>query len=600
MTVTKDTSIESDQNITVGGAIGFEPQQLGSTSYLGLAIQQILDLSQRLEIEDSDRIIEIFKKLSQGWGDRKVGDMQWNSDVTTAGFPFEYSVAFDRKDCELRILAEPLGREPSLTNNWIAGLEFIEWLKHRSVDVSRFELIADLFTPTDSQAKFAIWFAVGFDSNTVTPKFKVYVNLEAQGRSKSHALLEESLHRLGFDIWVNYANTVLERGNLDRPVYLSLDLTSADRGRVKVYTQHNQASSKDLERILSLATNYVAGDAAALCSSIPEVATFDCKPLISCLSWTSESSNIPTDGTIYLPIDNYVNSDTEAVEAISRSCERYEIPERAYRRFRSKSLGSQSYISLRRVGGMPRFCVYFSPQEYDFAKVDRRIETATADIWQHFNECSIADHPLLARLKREPVNTFALWLLFINFHPAVDNFTSRLAMTISRAPDMRIRSILASQLNEELGTGNIAHIHTDLYRLSIDTVEVWAPKTVGIQSREAYLAPGRAFDRRWGEIYARTNPYQAIGGSILMELQATQFDLFLGSQVRRTNLDISGLTWLTLHETVEIEHANEALQVAQFIDDSSDENIKAAIEGARDARVASWQVLTDIYRLCFG
>jgi DMATS type aromatic prenyltransferase len=601
MTAISKTAIRVSDSIEVGGAIGFDSSKIGSVSYLDVALARIendcnlLNLSHRYA-----EVSEAFQLLSSGWSGRQIGSLEWRSDVANDGSPFEFSLAFDRNQSELRFLVEPTGNIPSPISNWLASLEVMQKLKESGIDTTRFEAVSDLFKPSDD-AKFALWIAVGLKADTPLT-YKIYLNLECQGQSKAVSIAEEALCRLGHEgAWISFADRALARGiDFDRPVYLSLDLSNTPKSRVKVYSRHYNATAEVVDEVLQLAESYRTGDANFLCTHlIPDRQLFDLKPLISCLSWLSDS-NIPAEGTIYCPLDSYVDSNEIISQRFNSLCDEINLTALSYSELVAtnnmlESTGLHSYVSLRRQNGEPRVCVYFSPQLSESSiDIDIPKSSAVTDIWQHYQELSIADHPLLARMAREPVNVYALWLLFTNFHPAVKHFTERLAKAISRAEDMRIRSVLACQLNEELGCGNIEHIHTDMYEKLIVAVSVWQPEII----MEKHLQPGVNFDRAWDEIYARQNPYQSIGASILMEIQAAQFDVAVANQVRRTNLDSTGMEWLLMHEQVEVEHAHESLQVATFIDDSP-QNIQAAIDGSRSARQASWKILDDIYNLCF-
>jgi pyrroloquinoline quinone (PQQ) biosynthesis protein C len=74
--------------------------------------------------------------------------------------------------------------------------------------------------------------------------------------------------------------------------------------------------------------------------------------------------------------------------------------------------------------------------------------------------------------------------------------------------------------------------------------------------------------------------------------------IYIGKEFRKTNIALSKIGWLTLHEEVEIAHADEALILARFVGDS-DQNIAAAKQGAEKTRMASWIFLDKLYQLCF-
>jgi pyrroloquinoline quinone (PQQ) biosynthesis protein C len=116
---------------------------------------------------------------------------------------------------------------------------------------------------------------------------------------------------------------------------------------------------------------------------------------------------------------------------------------------------------------------------------------------------------------------------------------------------------------------------------------------------EDMLIPGKNFNQRLEEIYLSPNAYVGIGSVILMEIQAKQFDLCLGQEFRKTNIELSKIKWLILHEELEVDHADEALIVARLASES-DLGVIGARTGIHQARKASWSFFDELYRCCYG
>jgi pyrroloquinoline quinone (PQQ) biosynthesis protein C len=117
-------------------------------------------------------------------------------------------------------------------------------------------------------------------------------------------------------------------------------------------------------------------------------------------------------------------------------------------------------------------------------------------------------------------------------------------------------------------------------------------------STENIFTPGREFSDRFEEIYLDPNPYVGVGAMIVSEIYAKQFDICLGNELRKTNVDRSGIKWVTIHEALEVEHADESLLLASFVSDS-EEGIVAAKQGIELTCLAAWNFLNKLYQLCY-
>lgn len=596
---------------------GFDPEQLvPNQTYIECGVAKLTALCKSVGLSNqTGQIIEIFRSITTSWGDRKVGDTTWQSDVSDDAAPFEFSIALDKGNVELRVLVEAQGSAATLQSNWQAGLELNQYLAaNYGINLDRFNQIADLYAPTSSTAKFSIWHAVCFYPDRA-PALKLYLNPQSQSQSRSATVVEESLVRLGFThAWPTLAQTSAQRGpDKDEFVYFSLDLAATAQARVKVYLRHHDATPAELESALSAAQNYVPGDAIEFCQAMaPSQTLFAAKPAITCFSFIGGDDHTPSNGTLYLPISNYATDDRVISDRLDLYFSQHNLPVSTYQSaiqsFAARNLGSgiglHSYVSFRRDQHQHRVSIYLNPEANAVRspckispKKSHHLENSVEEmVWKYYEQNTLAHHPFLQRLQREPVNPQHLWLVFKNFHEAVNHFTRRLAMVIARVDDERIRCLLANQLNEELGSGNIEHNHKKLFDRLIANIEDWKIDSF----TEEMLIPGKEFSQRLDRIYSApdSDPYAGVGAGILMEIQAEQFDQCLADECRKTDIDLAEIKWLILHEEIEADHADESVVIARLADDTP--GGLAAIAGSRQARAASWKLLDDLYRLCYG
>jgi DMATS type aromatic prenyltransferase len=603
-------SLEDRPDITRQSQVGFDAEQLVPTqTYVECGIEKLIALCHAAGLSNRiDQITEVFRTLTSSWGETVVGaNTTWESDVSDDCSPFEFSIALDPNKAELRVLVEAQGRDPNLQSNWEAGLELNQQLAAKyNVSLDRFEQIADLFAPTNSEAKFSIWHSACFYLDK-EPAFKLYVNPQSQSKSKAAAIVEESLVRLGFDrAWPTLAETAAQRGpDKDEFIYFSLDLAAHPQARVKVYLRHHDATPAELESALSAARNYVAGDAIEFCQAMaPGQTSFTQKPVGTCFSLIQGADSVPSFGTLYLPICNYASDDRVVCDRLNSYLAQHSFPSSVYtstlESFATRSLdtgiGMQSYTSFRREQDQIRVAVYLNPEINAVpSSMTYSLPSVEEMVCKYYDKNTLAHHPFLQRLQREPVNPQYIWLVFMNFHEVINHFIRLLAIIIGRVEDERIRCLIAKQLNEELGNGQIEHNHKRMFDQLIINIEPWRMDSF----TDDMLIPGKEFTQRLNEIYLGSNPYAGVGAAILMEIQGEQFDACFANECRKTDIDLSAIAWLILHEEVEVNHANELVVVARIADDSPEGRL-GAIEGARQTRIASWRLLDRLYRLCYG
>ncbi len=610
-----ESRLENQPSIEHHPQVGFDPEQLVPTqTYVEVGIEKITALCDAVGLNAKiSQIIEIFQAMTTSWGDKKVGDVSgWMSDVSDDGAPFEFSIALDPDKVELRVLVEAQGSEPTLQSNWQAGLDLNQQLATKyNVSLDRFAQIADLFTPTNSAAKFAMWHAACFYPDK-EPAFKIYLNPQSQSPSKAAAIVEESMVRLGFThAWPTLAETAAQRGpDKDEFVYFSLDLAAHSHARVKVYLRHHHATPTELESALSAARNYVPGDAIEFCQAMaPGQDLFSAKPVITAFSWVEEDNTTPSSGTLYLPISNCAPDDLAVCDRIDLYFIQYGLPISIYQstiqasasRPLDAGIGMHAYTSFRREQ-QRRVGIYINPEinrvrpPRTIGSVEQKIPSLSLqEIVYRYQDRPLHNHPFFQRLQREPVNKEHLWLLLMNFRGAATHFSRRLANIIARIDDDRICCMLVKQLNDEMGNGDINAIHIKLFERLMFAIDSWKIDFC----QENMLIPGQEFSQRLEEIYSDSNPYVGLGAAILLEIYGEQFDPWLGRELRKTDINYHDMIWVTLHEELEVDHADESLVIVRFVADS-EERVEAAKQGLEKAWIASRNLLDNLYRLCYA
>ncbi len=610
--------LASDSGIQYQPQVGFNAEELVSKpTYVEVGIEKLTALCNAVGLESKTaEAIEIFRAMTTSWGDRKIQENSgWQSNVSDDGAPFEFSIAFKDERAELRILLEAQGAKPNLQSNWQAGLNLNNYLAERyQVSLDRFGQIEDLFVPTNLDASFSIWHSVCIYLDK-EPSFKIYLNPQAQNESRAAATCEESLVRLGFPrAWSNLAEIAAKRGpEKDKFAYFSLDLASHSEARVKIYLRHYEITVDVLEEVLSLAQNYVVGDAAEFCKALtPQQSLFTSKPIVSCFSFIEGNDERPAIGTLYIPIGYYVANDGIVVDRLNRYFIQQNLPASIYTKsiqaFSTRSLdsgcGMHSHISMRREQQKCRLVIYLNPEVNSVRSFYSATNTITTGKPQlsieqaarHYEMISMCDYPFFQRLSRESVNLEHLWLLFVNAQNAVvSHFTRRLALVVAYIDNEHIRCILAKQLNEELGNGDVSQVHRKIFENLILSLESHKPPHINKQM----LLPGHRLGEKLEALYSDANPYIGLGAAIVIELRGKQRDEVVGKELARTNITSSALSCLQLHGELEKGHAEEALDLARLVDNNSSCDRSAVLQGAENTSVALWNFCNDMYRVCF-
>lgn len=595
------------------------PRSPGDESYIEFGARRLAGLCDALgfEARRAAESNELFALMLSPWGTRPMGQApRFASDIGDDHTPFEFSVAFGGGEPELRILFEPQGAGPTVADQQRAGLELARQLGGDfGVHLDRFRVIEDLFCPEDPQGSFSVWFAVCLWP-TRAPSFKIYLNPQAQGRALAPALVEEAMTRLGFaEAWAPLSRIAGARGpDYDELKYFSLDLSASEEARWKLYFRHHHIDAAALDRAFSLAHSHRDGDVREFCAALTgSPGPFAAKPVGSCFAYNGADKLRPRHATLHLPISHYVESDAVARERVAAYFAAHHLPARRYTdtlagfavRDPAGGVGMHSYASLRREAGAPRVTIYLSPEGYQVHPVRPEPLTATrpprpdaAQLVEYYEQHSIADHPLFRRMAREPVDMNHLYVLLANAQRGiVEPFSRRLAQVTAKVDDESIRSILAKQLNDELGAGDPQKAHARLFAQLLAGLVHWRPPG---GMTEAQLAAGTELHAGLEAIYADPDAYIGVGAAIVIEIYGKQVDLRTGQQLRRQKqVDADSLSWLTLHEELELEHASESLDLARLVPPGGAKN-DSVWHGAERIAQVSWRFFDAVYSLCYG
>jgi DMATS type aromatic prenyltransferase len=600
--------------ISTGSIFQDHPQSL---TIADAGIVRLRPLARAVGFESRLGEIEaLFRRILGAWADRPVGaTAPWPSEIGDDHTPFEWSLAFDgSKHTELRLLAEPLGTPPSLIANRDRAIALLEELEAEGkIALGRFRAIQDLFLPDDARGVFSIWLAVTF--NVTGPfEYKLYLNPECRGPALAPALVEEALVRLGFDrAWPRVASTIARRGPvLDELKYFSLDLSATDDARVKVYARHHRPTVDDLELAMRASSSAAPGDVDHFLELLDarKEERLAGRPPATCLAFVAanDDPNEPATSTHHFPVNGYAANDAQVAARIERILADRGLDGAAYRRaidaFAKKPLadgiGMQSYVSMRRQRGEHHVTVYLAPELYRAGTVakaaPRPAPQSATEIVRRFEEEPLSDHPFFRRLRREPPNLAALWKLMVNAEIApIRDFARNLAQVVARVDDNRVRSILAHQLNDELGHGKFEErAHSQLFKKMVAALERFRPPGVDV---EALTAPGRKLAAALHDIYFTPDGWHGVGATMVIEIFGKQVDITVGDQFRRQKeVDPKSLEWLNLHEELELDHASESFDLAALV---PPEALPSVWRGAERVWLAADAFFHEVYEVCW-
>jgi DMATS type aromatic prenyltransferase len=549
---------------------------------------------------------------------RAVSSGTFPSYVTDDHTPFEFSVALgsEHGHAALRLLAEPQAADQSLSAFGEAARGVAGVLERRfGAHLGRFRALQDLLLPPEPGGPFAVWYAVDF-GQTGEPSFKVYLDPQTRGLAHAPRVVEEALERLGIpDAW-RFVSDAARRGpELDELRFVSLDLKDSPSARVKVYLFHKDASFGDIDHAAGQAVHHDSTRLRGFLRTITggEGYLVAERDVGTCLSFVGNER--PRASTVHVPIRAFAGNDEIARARIELAATELGLDLSPYRAvveaLRARPLrqgaGFHSYASLRADEGGSRLNLYLSPELRgtvspraprlpSVARPERQ-ETPIDVVERYENHRPITTHPFLQRIARRPVSLPALTLLVYNFREAITrDFARRLAQIVARVEEDSLRSVLAKQLDDELGNGDFKKAHSILFERFVEALSGHLPDGFS----ESMLAPGKELGSFLERVYTTGDPYEGLGAALIMEVFGRQVDSFLGDQFRRAAalpgaLPATALEWLNLHETLEVAHVDESVELARAIPPGP--KASASAQGASGLGSAGWAFFDALDRL---
>ncbi|MGB3756137.1 MAG: tryptophan dimethylallyltransferase family protein [Rivularia sp. (in: cyanobacteria)] len=317
-------------------------------------------------------IAEVFKQMTLSWGDNIIDKKPlWLSGIADDHTPFEFSVAIDSETPELRILCESQRDGYTLLSNWRAGMQFNYWLMDNyGASLTRLNQVSDLFFPEDDSAHFAMWHGACFLPNKKS-EFKIYLNPQAKGKEEAQDVIKETFKRLGLkESWLAVEAVLKEQDpSKNQLKYFSLDLSAKPEARVKIYWQHDDIRVEELEKMYSVARNYVPGDITEFCQAIADTRVLSKRPVISHFSFIEDDASVPNAATFQLPVSSYAANNATIQKRVENYLTSKNLPVSIYdnsiKSVAGHSLntknGIHSYISFRRdKHKKPRVTIYLA------------------------------------------------------------------------------------------------------------------------------------------------------------------------------------------------------------------------------------------------
>lgn len=314
---------------------------------------------------------QIFDLMSVPWSEYSR-EIKWENSLTDDVSPFEFSIVFKGSKTTpiIRFLIEPQEFPLNKQSNWKAGLALKERIKQLpSVDVSKLDKVQNIFSPPTTQniqSHFSIWYAAVLEPNN--PQIKVYLNPQIRGEKNAPELVKKAFVALNSErAWKFISDRLSLSKNPSKILYFSLDLSTGDKARTKVYIANK--SLKDIEAQLQGCLHYIPGSASKWVKILTNQDSFDKKPIQITYNFTSEHDRpVPT---IHTPIRSYTKNDEMAVERLSEflSPEQIKILKAIITQISEASLKDEkalTYVSLRpSADGQLDVICYITPCIYN-------------------------------------------------------------------------------------------------------------------------------------------------------------------------------------------------------------------------------------------
>lgn len=537
------------------------------------------------------------------------GVPDWRSFVSDDGSPYEFSLLLGGEP-EVRLMVEAVPKDnTNLRGSIDAGWEMAKALVPFGARLERLEQLADLFLPSQPPTgAFALWLGACF-ARDGSVAFKAYLNPCLFGPHKAPSLMQDALQRLGFSAaWPTLTKVLSRRAELDELRFLSIDLHDDAKARFKVYGFLRQANAVRFADAVSIAGGDHGERVERFCDTVAGgkgmfAATRD--PGVAFAFVDGEPT--PRTATVHVPVRAFAPNDRVAKDrmldvgrlmGIDTSHAVRALDALAQRPLEQSS-GAISWLGLRIGQGSTKLNVYLAPQSNSVASahagsVPQRDPDDLLAVVQNYEQFPITLHPLFERIRREGITLPIAYTLLANIQLAIANdFARRLASVVARVEEDDIRSMLAKQLDDELGHGDPARTHKRLFARLVDGLAPSRPSTSDL------LQPGEQLFAWSDEIYLRRSPYEGFGATLIMECVGKQFDIFLAESLRRGGFALppTVLEWLTLHEALEVDHVDESIELASMVPSGWKRSLAA--RGAQELADAIQQCLDGLYSRCF-
>lgn len=216
------------------------------------------------------------------------------------------------------------------------------------------------------------------------------------------------------------------------------------------------------------------------------------------------------------------------------------------------------------------------------------------EIVEAHQRIEVSQHPFFVELAKGAVDLGSVYLLMANLQIGISpHFVPWLARTIERVEDRRIASLLAKQLNDELGCGDFAQIHTRLLDTFVAALAPWRPAG----RDEALLRAGHRLAADGSRPFRAADPYEAVGALMVGEIFAEKMDTRLAAEMRRQHkVEGPALYWLDLHEKLEMDHSDDSTELARLVSREGP-RLAAVWRGAVDQWATLWRFLDEVQEL---
>ncbi len=306
------------------------------------------------------------------WSDRLIGTRrEYPSFVSADGFPMEFSVSWRGGAPEVRVLFESLGAVPTARAAQEAGRALTRSLAGRpGVALARYLAVEELFVVAEPQLfRPTVWHSLAYRPGEL-PRYKVYLNPQAHGRSAVPEVMAEAMARLGLSsAWHGVASAYAELADEGHQLeFVALDLADEPDARVKVYFRHT--GRVDLDRVASFARTHdpaLAGPAYRDVYGSPALP--DNEPM-TCLAFRAGAAG-PEEANVYLRLTG-----PDATARVASVLRRFGANHRQFEAVATalapdSATGVPELLSIRTTSRRPDLGVYFR-----FAVHDSAVERA--------------------------------------------------------------------------------------------------------------------------------------------------------------------------------------------------------------------------------